>query len=465
MPVNYYGFSPEKKDYSYIGTAGQHIAQGVEDVSQALDRRTLAKAKKIDENTFDTQIYPAQIEEAVRLATDAGLDDTQAHIMAVRYFQGRGSIETPQQAIERLNANDVKFRAAINTEREKLFQKKSQEPVETASAQPGALEEPQASANLAARLQEEQKTGIYPGPIGTPGQAPIVGTPQPARPAVPAQTRPQNSQELQRTAIGMGMGGSPVAKTMIDQSAEAENRELQMKKLDQSIGYQNASLQQRNAGLGLQERGVQAQEAGTLISAQNSAEAARKNAQQEAMTREKTLRDDITKYSEVIRKGMSDSAAASEIGDDQAKKEAESAISSARSAQARAKKELTTHLSEQQGITYAPEAVDMAVKLQDAAEDSSPEATPIALHKYISEVMQSEDYKPSLNTPDKEGNPSSVAQQVSDLAKEIHIFAWSKGMKTPGTLKFIQDQIDKGAPVEMIIQGIINLTDKKSTGR
>ena len=236
----------QKKDYSYIETAGQNIKQGIEDVSQALDRQTLAKAKKIDENTFDTQIYPAQIDEAVKLAIDAGMDDTQAHIMAVRYFYNRLLTETPLQAIERFNANDAKFRVAINTEKEKLFQKKSQEPVQTAPGKEAVPEQlgaivpqgiggqnapytqqkqmmpqssPEASrdARLAGSVNSTMTTsmGELPGDRPEPGR----DVPIPGQPAVPAQTRPQNAQELQRTAIGMGMGESPVAKTAISQAA------------------------------------------------------------------------------------------------------------------------------------------------------------------------------------------------------------------------------------------------------
>lgn len=246
----------------------------------------------------------------------------------------------------------------------------------------------------------------------------------------------------------------------------AAGQELQGKKLDQSSGYQNAALDQRaqglelqKQGLGLQERGVQATEANTLVSAANSKEAARKNLQQESALREKTLRDDIAKNTKDLRSAMKASADASEIGDEEAKKEAESTISNSRNIIARAKKELVTHLSEQKGVKYDPETIEMSIKLQDASAPN--EATPVELQQYITEVMQSEDYKPNPNTPDKEGNPSSVAQQVSDLAKEIHIFAWSKGLKDSGLLKKIDEAINQGEAIEDIIQSIIQKTGKK----
>ena len=107
-------------NYDFIAQAGQQVGQGIQNVKNELDKATLEKAKKVDEQTFDSQIYPAQINIAVEKAKKAGFDDVSAHAMAVRYFPNLKTA-SPLEKIKMYHENDAGFNQAIQDKQKQNF--------------------------------------------------------------------------------------------------------------------------------------------------------------------------------------------------------------------------------------------------------------------------------------------------------------------------------------------------------
>jgi hypothetical protein len=224
------------KDYSYIARAGQQIQQGVQDVGRAMDKDIAEKAKTVDRNQFDNEIYPQQIETAVQLAKEAGMDDVSAHALAVRYFPNLNSMDPPEK-IKLFNENDASFRKEIEKQSLKILQQKSagtpavpeqpgqqinlegqraQSSVQTpyttpATTVPIASPEAARSARLAGSSQPTSmmKEGLLPGDEPQTAQMP----PTPAQPAQQA-----NANDLRSEADKMGLSGNAQADAIVNRA-------------------------------------------------------------------------------------------------------------------------------------------------------------------------------------------------------------------------------------------------------
>jgi hypothetical protein len=237
----------------------------------------------------------------------------------------------------------------------------------------------------------------------------------------------------------------------------AAGQELQGKKLDQSIGYQNASLDQRKQALGLQERGVQAQEAGTLISASNSAESARKNQVKEDTDATKFAEDSARKDRSSLLASVGKVVQAANGFDEEAKKVAVNEYKQNKLAAKDSQFKLMKHNAVKAGQDVSDEAINTAIDIQEATD----------LQDQYESALGGKGYDPE--NPPSVGDPTTFNRTMGNaLANRIAFYASTIRAKAPDGNNIPVETIDtmlKSASPELVIQAIINLSKQKSIGK
>lgn len=228
-------YQVQPQDFSFIAQAGRAVGNAIEKYPEAQAADKLARDNKIDKDTFDNKIWPAQIEAMQKKATDAGVDPNTALSLSVKYAQKRMSAETPSAAAARIATGETLFNKALEEIKIKTLQQKSagtaavpeqpgaqinlegqraptsvQTPYTTpATATPMASPEAARSARLAGSAQQTSMMteGLLPGDEPQTAQAPSTPA-QPAQSADPAALRAE--------AEKMGLSGNPQAESILN---------------------------------------------------------------------------------------------------------------------------------------------------------------------------------------------------------------------------------------------------------
>lgn len=231
-------YQVQPQDFSFIAQAGRTVGNAIEKYPEARAADELAKANKIDKDTFDNKIWPAQIDAMQKKATEAGVDSNTALSLSVKYAQKRMSTETPAAAAARIATGETLYNKALEEIKIKTLQQKS-------AGAPAVPEQPGAQINLEgqraptsvqtpytqqagtriintpsnaqeARLAGQpmqgttlSTTGLYPGDEPRGSQMP----PTPAQPAQQA-----NANDLRSEADKMGLSGNAQADAIVNRA-------------------------------------------------------------------------------------------------------------------------------------------------------------------------------------------------------------------------------------------------------
>lgn len=118
-------YQVQPQDFSFIAQAGRAVGSAIEKYPEAQAADKLARDNKIDKDTFDNKIWPAQIAAMQKKATDAGVDSNTALSLSVKYAQKRMSAETPSAAAARLATGETLFNKALDEIKVQNYHKQS----------------------------------------------------------------------------------------------------------------------------------------------------------------------------------------------------------------------------------------------------------------------------------------------------------------------------------------------------
>ncbi len=253
----------------------------------------------------------------------------------------------------------------------------------------------------------------------------------------------------------------------------AAGQELQGKKLDQSIGYQNQRLQQGEQGLALQAEGVKTSQANTLISASNAAETARKNQVKEDTDAAKFAEDSARKDRSALLASVGKVVQAANGFDEEAKKTAINEYKQNKLAAKDSQFKLMKHNAVQAGKEVSDEAINTAIDIQEATD----------LQDQYESALGGKPYDPE--NPPTVGDPTTfnrtmgnefdkkygfvmvpgLAEKGSAMANRITFYGSTIGAKAPNGSSIPVEKVDewlKSYKPEEVIQFLIALSKQKN---